>query len=196
MAKTLQATSYTFRTIVEGNFLYIDKTRYLYDLVKDQSGIYFLSRPRRFGKSLTVSTLQEIFRGSEELFEGLWIENSDYDWQPYPVIRIDFGRETVQTATHLAAALTEFLHEVARQYEITLTGSNYQNIFRNLVQQLAETHNGKVVLLIDEYDKPIVDNITDLEEAAAIRDVLRAFYGVLSLSRGSANLAKRASSRQ
>jgi len=79
MRKALQATSCTFRTLIEGDFLYVDKTRYLYELVNNIAGTYFVSRPRRFGKSLAVSTLEEIFKGDKELFQGLWIYDSDYE---------------------------------------------------------------------------------------------------------------------
>ena len=73
----------TFRSIIEGDFVYIDKTQYLYNLIKSQQGVYFLSRPRRFGKSLLLSTLKEIFEGNKELFKGLWLYKSDYNWKPY-----------------------------------------------------------------------------------------------------------------
>ncbi len=77
MPKPVQASTYTFRNIIEGNFLYVDKTRYLYELVRPGTGIHFLARPRRFGKSLMISTLEEIFLGNRELFKGLWIDSSD-----------------------------------------------------------------------------------------------------------------------
>jgi len=92
MKKTIQATNCTFRTIIEEGFLYVDKTHYLYKIAHQKGGIYFISRPRRFGKSLAVSTLEEIFNGNKELFKGLWIYESDYQWESYPVIRMDFGR--------------------------------------------------------------------------------------------------------
>ena len=101
MPKPVQASTYTFRRIIEGGFLYVDKTHYLYDLVNPGAGVYFLARPRRFGKSLMISTLEEIFLGSRTLFQGLWIDSSDYDWQTYPVIRIDFSANAVTSAANL-----------------------------------------------------------------------------------------------
>ena len=178
MAKKLQGTSCTFRDMIEGSFLYVDKTRYFYELIRPIKGTYFVSRPRRFGKSLAISTIEEIFSGDKELFQGLWIHDSDYQWKTYPVIRLDFGADKVNTATRLEEVIQEFLEEVAKQYGLTLKGSSYLSLFRNLVHQLAQAHNGKVVLLVDEYDKPIVDNLDNLEEAKEIRDVLRGFYGV------------------
>lgn len=179
MAKPIQAATYIFRDIIEGGFLYVDKTRYLYEMVRYSKGIYFISRPRRFGKSLLISTLEEIFRGSKELFQGLWIYDSDYNWQPYPIILLDFGLNNVTSAAQLKEAIEVLLAEIATQHGLTLTGNDYQHVFRNLVYQLAAAHNGKVVLLIDEYDKPIIDNLSNLEEAQKIRDTLRAFYGVV-----------------
>ncbi len=87
MLKPLQASTYTFRDLIEGGFLYVDKTQYIYELIRYAKGVHFLSRPRRFGKSLLISTLAEIFRGNKELFQGLWLYESDYQWQTYPVIR-------------------------------------------------------------------------------------------------------------
>ena len=88
MLKPIQPSIYTFRRIINGGFVYIDKTRYLYELVRYAAGIYFLARPRRFGKSLTISTLEEIFLGNKELFRGLFLYESDYQWESYPALRI------------------------------------------------------------------------------------------------------------
>lgn len=110
MPKPVQASTYTFRKIIEGGFLYVDKTKYIYDLVRPASGVYFLARPRRFGKSLMISTLDEIFQGNKELFDGLWIAASDYNWQTYPVIRLDFSRLQVTTAEELKAGIDRYLH--------------------------------------------------------------------------------------
>ena len=182
MLKPVQASSPTFRDIIEGGFLYVDKTRYLYDLVRYSKGIYFLARPRRFGKSLTISTLEEIFKGEEELFRGLWIAESDYRWQPYPIIRLDFNQERVQSAAALQEVLSSFLERIAARHQITLPQSNYQRQFLQLIETLAEqgaAGHKKVVILIDEYDKPIIDNIENPAEAIRIRDTLKGFYGVI-----------------
>lgn len=179
MVQPIQATSYTFRKIIEGGFLYVDKTRYLYDLVRKPLGTYFISRPRRFGKSLLISTLEEIFRGNKDLFQGLWIYDKAYDWQPYPIILIDFGLQTVKTAAEAKRAITATLERIAQENGLRLEGFDYQSLFANLTRQLAAAHAGKVVLLIDEYDKPIVENLDNIPEAQQIRDVLRGFYGVV-----------------
>lgn len=182
MLKPVQASSPTFRDIIEGGFVYVDKTRYLYDLVRYSKGIYFLARPRRFGKSLTISTLEEIFKGEQELFRGLWLYESDYRWQTYPIIRLDFNQERVQSADALQEALSIFLGRVAARYQITLPATNYQRQFLYLIETLAEQGapgHKKVVILIDEYDKPIIDNIENPAEAIRIRDTLKGFYGVI-----------------
>lgn len=179
MPKPIQAASYTFRKLIEGGFLYVDKTRYLYELVRYSTGIYFLSRPRRFGKSLMVSTLEEIFRGNRMLFEGLWIDESDYEWEPYPVIHIDFGLTSVTNAEETKQMIEATVNRIGQENGLTVQGHDYQLQFADLVRQLAKAHNGKVVLLIDEYDKPIVNNLSTVEEAKKIQAVLRALYGVI-----------------
>lgn len=91
MTKFLPTSIASFRTIIENDLLYIDKTKLIYELVNDPAGAYFLSRPRRFGKSLLLSTLEQLFLGKHDLFEGLWIAESGYEWIEHPVIRIDFS---------------------------------------------------------------------------------------------------------
>lgn len=177
MSKPVQASTYTFRRIIEGGFLYVDKTRYLYELVRFGAGVYFLSRPRRFGKSLMISTLEEIFLGNRALFKDLWIDTSDYDWQPHPVIRIDFSSNSANSAEHLKRWLDYLMAKIAKEHSLTLHGFDYQSNFENLVEQLSQTE--QVVLLIDEYDKPLIDNLQNLPEAIKIRGVLKNFYTVV-----------------
>lgn len=177
MPKPVQASTYTFRKIIEGGFLYVDKTPYLYNLVQPAAGVYFLARPRRFGKSLMISTLEEIFLGNKELFRGLWIYDSDYQWQPYPVIRIDFSRLQVTTDTELKAGIERYLHQIARQHQVTIGGGPYYAQFEDLILALAA--KGQVVILIDEYDKPLIDNLQNLPEALKIRDTLKGFYTLI-----------------
>lgn len=180
MPKPVQASSYTFRDIIEGGFLYVDKTRTIYDLVRYSKGVYFLARPRRFGKSLLISTLAEIFQGNKELFRGLWLYNSDYNWQTYPVVRIDFSRHAVKSAENLEQIIDYFIKEIAGQYGVTLNGFDYQSRFDNLIQQLGREH--KVVILIDEYDKPLIDNLENLNAAKEIRETLKNFYTIIKAS--------------
>ncbi|MEZ4707714.1 MAG: ATP-binding protein [Caldilineaceae bacterium] len=168
----------TFRDIIEGGYLYVDKTRYIHELVGHYKGVYFMSRPRRFGKSLMVSTLEEIFRGSRDLFQGLWIhEETDYNWAVHPVIRLDLNKEQIRNAADLRDALSAYLVEAAQRYDIALESGPPDRQFRWLIQELAKQN--RVAILIDEYDKPILDNMHDLEEANHIRQVLKGFYGVI-----------------
>ena len=177
MLKPLPNSISTFRKIIEGEFLYIDKTQSVYQLVHHGAGAYFLSRPRRFGKSLLISTLVEVFRGNRELFHGLWIDSSDYDWKTHPIIRLDFSQEPTKTAETLSNTISIYLSEIAASYGVDLPEGPYYRQFRNLIQVLAK--ESQVVILIDEYDKPLIDNLENLEEATRIRDTLKAFYAVI-----------------
>ena len=177
MLKSLPIGVQTFSDLIEGGFLYVDKTRWVYELVKAPKGVYFLSRPRRFGKSLLISTLAALFEGRRELFEGLWIAESDYAWPIHPVIRIDFSLFRVETEEELKQRLVERLEEIAADQEVILGAGDYQKKFRDLIRALAD--RAGVVILIDEYDNPIIDNIDHPEAAARIREVLKGFYTVI-----------------
>lgn len=174
--KPLPAGIATFRKIVENGYLYVDKTEYLYELIRNPGGVYFVSRPRRFGKSLVVSTLEEIFLGNRDLFTGLWIDGADYDWQSYPVIRIDFSTLGVDSAEKMETVIIEYVQDIAKANGLTFSGTSDRQ-FQQLIAELSQI--GKVVILIDEYDKPIIDNLYNVEEAKRIRTVLKAFYGVI-----------------
>ncbi len=127
----------TFRDIIQGGCLYVDKTRWIYDLVQHPKGIYFLSRPRRFGKSLLISTLDEIFQGNRELFKGLWIYDSPYRWKAHPVIRVDFSLKQVKSAADLEQTISWYLERQAQRYQLTLAGADYIQQFAGLIQQLS-----------------------------------------------------------
>jgi hypothetical protein len=120
MRKPLPIGIQTFRKLIEGGYLYIDKTPLIYKLIHTPSGVYFLSRPRRFGKSLLISTLEEIFLGNKELFQGLWLFDSDYSWQAHPLIRIDFSLERVRSAAQMEEVIGHYLEEIAWSYELEL----------------------------------------------------------------------------
>jgi hypothetical protein len=177
MLKPLPIGIQSFADLIEGGFLYVDKTRWIYEMVRYSKGVYFLSRPRRFGKSLLLSTLEAIFLGQKEWFKGLWMDSAGYAWEPHPVIRIDFSQFRVENSDMLKIKLEERIQEIAASYGVTCPIGDYQKQFRDLIRQLSR--QGKVVVLIDEYDKPIIDNIGDVEESKRIRDVLKGFYEVL-----------------
>lgn len=177
MPQPVQASSYTLREIIEGGFVYVDKTRYIYQLVRYNIGTFFLARPRRFGKSLMISTLDEIFQGNKEFFQGLWLYESDYNWEPHPIIRIDFSRHQIRTVADLEVRIKRHLSQIASRYSITLDEGPFDIQLEDLILKLSAEK--RVVILIDEYDKPITDNIANLAEAQRIRDTLRSFYGTL-----------------
>ena len=173
-----------FVKIREGDYVYVDKTQHLYNLIQ-RGSVYFLSRPRRFGKSLLISTLEAIFQGKKELFKDLWIANSDYDWKTYPVIRIDMS-ETVRTSPELLEqSLLDIVKMLAERYHINLGKPlSSSQALGTLIRSLAEKNN-KAVVLIDEYDKPIIDNISDIKLALKMRNALRSFYTILKAQDGN-----------
>jgi len=183
--KPLQPSTSTFRDLIEGGYLYVDKTQYIYELVQGTKGIYFLSRPRRFGKSLLISTLDEVFRGNQALFEGLRLYERDYQWQVYPVIRLDFSTRSVESATELRNVIDIYLKRIAREHDIKLGDGSHDIQLDDLILALSEkdiesgSGKGKVVILIDEYDKPLIDNLSNIEEAEKIQNVMRGFYGAI-----------------
>lgn len=167
----------SFEKMILHGYVYVDKTRQIYDIIT-QGSYYFLARPRRFGKSLLLSTLKELFSGSKKLFDGLWIATSNYSWKEYPVIHISFSALANNTPEALERDLTWKLLEIAKQYSVDIqTAPSLQTKFSLLVEKLAQINS--VVILIDEYDFPILNNIQSEELASACRDVLRNFFGVI-----------------
>ncbi len=174
--KPLTTSIYTFSDLIHGGYLYVDKTAWIYSLVKEYKGQFFLARPRRFGKSLLVSTLKAIFLGQRELFDGLAIADTDYDWQPYPVIHLDMGDRIAETREELEASLNYLLDLQARAHGLTLSQPGCTGRFRELIDAVAE--QGRVVILVDEYDKPLLGHLGK-DSAADIQSVLKSFYAVI-----------------
>lgn len=169
----------TFQKIIEGNYLYIDKTDIALDLIEQGGGYYFLSRPRRFGKSLFLDTLRTIFEGEKELFKGLYIYDK-YDFTPYPVIKMSFNDGEFKSKEGFEQTLYEILKINQRDLEVSCdTDLSLSGCFRELIYQAYTKYNQKVVILIDEYDKPILDNIDDTENARERRERLKSFYSVI-----------------
>lgn len=174
---------HSFEIMRTQNYLYVDKTRHIYRMMTEGT-FYFLSRPRRFGKSLLVSTLNCLFQGRKELFDGLWIaEHGDWDWQHFSVISIDFNTIPGRTPEELQQGLVFHLKKIARSYGITLEAPLLELQFEELILSLFEATNKPVVVVIDEYDKRIIEHLgkgeARLETAKEIRDVLKAFFGIL-----------------
>lgn len=168
-----------FDVMIEGNYVYVDKTKQIFDLARRIGGAYFLSRPRRFGKSLVVSTLKELFEGKKHLFEGLWIHDK-WDWtKKYPVIHLSFDVMGYKNIG-LDKAIEHELNQIAQKHDIVLTATNYEYQFRELIESLYQK-KGKVVLLIDEYDKPIIDFLetSKLPQAEINQTIMKNFYSIL-----------------
>jgi hypothetical protein len=164
-----------FGEIRNGGFLYIDKTQLIHKLV-ESGKYYFLSRPRRFGKSLLLSTIKEIFKGNKKLFEGLWIHDQ-WNWeQIHPVIHLRLSRLDYQQFG-LYEALNMEMGVLAKELGLELEASHLKGRFEELIRKASV--NGRVVILIDEYDKPITDYLEELEKVEENRSVFKSFYSVL-----------------
>ncbi len=173
----------SFKTIREDGYIYVDKTGHIHQMLEDGM-LYFLSRPRRFGKSLTVSTLKSLFEGKKELFDGLWIsEHGGWNWTPYPVILIDFNGISHDTPENLKKGLASSLNNTGLWNGIQLKESMLKERFKELILALHRKTEHRVVILIDEYDKPLIDHLgkgrESLEIAKENRDILRYFLGVI-----------------
>ena len=174
--KDLTPSIYTFEKLILGNYLYIDKTEYLWQLVRPANGIYFLSRPRRFGKSLTLSTLKAIFQGKRELFKGTAIDSKPYDWKQYPVIHFSLNGYDFSTSERLEESLCLIISAQAEAHGIVLERSNPSAMFQKLITGLCK--EAPVVLLVDEYDKPLLDNLSS-PDADRILRTLKTFFSVI-----------------
>ncbi|KZX12185.1 ATP-binding protein [Methanobrevibacter curvatus] len=176
--KKLPVSIANFSQMCEEGYVYVDKTQYLDGLVKNGK-TYFLSRPRRFGKSLLISTLKELFQANKKVFKGLYIYDK-WDWtKSYPVIHLDLGEISHETSEDLKTSLDFYLDTIGEEYSIALKAPNESMKFAELVKKLHKIFNQKVVVLIDEYDKPIIDNMDDLAIVDANSKVLCSFYEIL-----------------
>ena len=173
----------SFERIIEDGYVYIDKTDLIYSLTHGGS-IYFLSRPRRFGKSLLVSTLKNYYLGNKELFKGLKIDRLEKDWNVHPVFHVDFNGANFTQAGVLETMLDDYIDKWEKQYDIhTDPGLGVGLRFRDILCAVHEQTGRRAVVLIDEYDKPILDVLdvdTLLEDSH--RNVLKAFYSVFKVA--------------
>ena len=176
-----------FEKIINGEYLYIDKTQMIYDLVHN-GNIYFLSRPRRFGKSLLVSTLKCYFQGKKELFKGLAIDGLETEWNEYPVFHLSFGGQDFTDANALTNVLEDFIGNAEKIYGKNLLAKTTGSRFASVLQAAHEKTGKRAVVLIDEYDKPLLD-VMDLEMYTLLNDckitleeynrnILKGFYSV------------------
>ena len=165
--------------IIQSGYYYVDKTQFAWQLV-DEGKYYFLSRPRRFGKSLFLDTLKELFEGNEPLFRGLFIHDK-WDWkQRYPVVRVSFGDGVIKSRMELDNRINQQLTDIRQALQLPPnTALDIAGNFGGLIRTAHQQYNAQVVVLIDEYDKPILDNITNPEAATEAREGLKNLYSVL-----------------
>jgi hypothetical protein len=166
----------TFTKLREDDSAYVDKTALVYKLAREGS-CYFLSRPRRFGKSLLLSTLKSYFQGNKEVFEGLAISKLEKEWKKYPVLHVDLNTALYNAPEALTGLLDYHLRSWEKSYHIVKTVDDISNRFRNVIVNAAQqSPEGKVVILVDEYDKPLLEAIGKPELQEEYRQILKAFY--------------------
>lgn len=165
-----------FPTLIERNFVYVDKTQYIIKLLEG-SDLYFLSRPRRFGKSLFLSTLEQFFRARRDLFKGLAIDSYPWNWEEYPVIKISFGQGNFLSETGVAERIDQILSAVEREYGCKSHYTSVNARFSDLIFNLYRKFNKGVVILIDEYEKPLLDTYGE-KNFESNRSLLAEFYSV------------------
>ncbi|MDZ7881360.1 MAG: AAA family ATPase [Saprospiraceae bacterium] len=173
-------SSHYFPHLIENDAIYVDKTAFILPLLqKGNNATFFLSRPRRFGKSLFMSAIEHVFRGRQDLFKGLYIYDK-IKWEEFPVIRLSLDRVGF-TSKSLDIALLNEVKSIATSYQIDLNEETHESCFSELIQKLFKKYKKPVVILVDEYDKPIIYYIEkgNFEQAEVNRDILKAFYGIL-----------------
>jgi hypothetical protein len=178
--KNLPIGTQSFEVLRSSGFVYVDKTEHILNLI-NSGRVYFLSRPRRFGKSLLVSTLSELFAGKKDLFKDLYIYDK-WDWdKTYPIVHLDFSKITYGTVKGLKNSLSDFINRTAIQYEVNLISSEIETRFSELIETLRKKAGDRVAILIDEYDKPMIDNI-GREVYPEVKRTLHDFYQVIKAS--------------
>ena len=168
----------SFEKLRRNGYVYVDKTALVYQMTRDMS-CYFLSRPRRFGKSLLVSTLEAYFLGQEELFKGLALEKLETEWKTYPVLHLDLNTSKYDKETDLVDFLNDALAQWEQVYGASPTEVNAELRFKGVIRRAYEQTGNQVVVLVDEYDKPLLATIDNEPLHKAYRDKLKAFFSVL-----------------
>ena len=168
----------SFEGLRTDDFAYVDKTKLIYDLIHNGKYI-FLSRPRRFGKSLLLSTLKAYFQGKRELFEGLAVSELEQEWESNPILYLDLNVGMYTSKEGLEEALNSNLVDWEEQYDTKLNSNDAAQRFKYIIKTLAQSSGKKVVILVDEYDKPLIEAINDEPLQQEFRNMLKAFYGNL-----------------
>jgi hypothetical protein len=175
--KKLFQNDLSFRQIRQGDFIYADKTEYIYNLLKDEpTNFCFLSRPRRFGKTLLLNTIEELFQGDRELFRGLKIDNSGYKFERCPVLSFDMSYAPIDTKDDLVDNIQLDLANFAEDYEVSIKTQGFGMMLQQLLRGIFKKHGSRVVILVDEYDAPLAEHILENDTANKIRKVLHGFY--------------------
>ena len=177
-----------FEKIRNGGYFYIDKTALIYQMVKTGS-YYFLSRPRRFGKSLLISTLEAYFQGKKELFVGLAMEKLEKDWNKHPILHLDLNIEKYDTLESLDNILEKSLTAWEKLYGAEPSERSFSLRFAGIIQRAYEKAGQRVAILVDEYDKPMLQSIGNVELQKKFRDTLKPFYGALKTMDGCIKFA-------
>ena len=168
----------SFSEIRKNDYLYVDKTENIFKLISSGK-VYFLSRPRRFGKSLLLSTFKSFFSGEKDLFSGLKIEKLEKNWITYPVFYFDFGGKEYKTRKDVEDKLNYILNNIKKEYDLSSNEKSPELILSDLIKSAAKKYSKNVVVLVDEYDKSLLETINNKEENDNCRSLLRAFFGVL-----------------
>lgn len=177
-----------FESLRQDDYFYIDKTALIYQMVKT-GRYYFLSRPRRFGKSLLISTLEAYFRGKKELFMGLAIEKLEKDWIKYPILHLDLNIEKYDAPESLDNILEKSLVAWEKLYGAEPSERSFSLRFAGIIERACEQTGQRVVILVDEYDKPMLQAIGNEELQKQFRNTLKTFYGVLKTMDGCIKFA-------
>ena len=168
----------TFEEIRKDGYLYVDKTAWAYQIANIGKP-YFLIRPRRFGKSLLLSTFEAYFSGRKDLFQGLAIENLETRWETYPIFHLDLNARKYETVADLTAMLNQYLESWESKYGTEKQDRSPEERFAYVIEQACVQTGKQVVVLIDEYDKPLLQAVLNAPLLDAYRCTLKAFYGVL-----------------
>ena len=182
ISKKLPNGIQSFEKLISENYIYVDKTEYIYNLIHSGAP-FFMSRPRRFGKSLLLSTLKAYWEGKKELFSGLKIEELEEDnpdaWQEYPVLYFDFNKKNFKRETAIEEMLNSHLIQWEKQYEIEAGDLPLEERFQNVIVGAKERTGKNVVVLVDEYDKPLLETITNKDLEEHNKDVFKGFFSIL-----------------
>lgn len=164
-----------FKSLIEGGFLYVDKTRFIEKILVGNK-YYFLGRPRRFGKSLFLSSLRYFFEGKRELFKNLYIDKAVDSWEPHPVLYLDLNREKYQETEKLNDVLLPLFREWEERYDVDVKDTNLPQRFQTIIKAAHEKTGKQVVILVDEYDKPLVNSLNNEERFETYRSQLASLY--------------------